>query len=128
MRGRRWLCRAVEGQPTFRAHVDPHRLAGTELAGEDAPRQWVLEMALDRAAERPRAVQRVVALPREQRERGIGHLEGEARLRHPSLDVRHEQPDDLAQLRLVERLEDDDLVDAVEELRPEVVAELEADA
>ena len=49
-----------------------------ELAGQDAARERVLELALDRPAQRPRAVDRVVALPREQRERGIGHLEADA--------------------------------------------------
>ena len=45
-----------------------------------------------------------------------------------SRDARHEQSDDLAQLRLVERPEDDDLVDPVQELGAEVLAQLLPDA
>ena len=98
-----------------------------ELAGEDPSRQGILELPLERPPQRPRPVDRVVALPREVAERGIGHFQVHAGLGQPALHAGGQQSDDLAQLRLVERPEDDDLVDAVEELRPEVLAELEPD-
>ena len=98
------------------------------VAGQHVPRQRILEPALDGPPQRPRAIDRVVALARQVGEGRIGHPQAQARLRQPPREARHQEPDDLAQLRLAERPEDDDLVDAVEELRPEVVAQLLADA
>ena len=95
-----------------------------ELFPQDLLRQRVLDLALDGAAQRPRAQLRVVALLGEQQLRLGRELQAETLalelLRHP-LD---HQVDDLGDLRLAQLVEDDHLVDAVQELGAEAPLEL----
>jgi hypothetical protein len=55
--------------------LDPHRVARTELAGQDLLRQRILQLLLDRALERTRAVDRIEADVAEQQQRGFGDLQ-----------------------------------------------------
>ena len=48
------------------------------------------------------------------------------RLLQPAPNAAEQQPHDLRQLLIGQRLEDDDLVDPVQELRPEMLAQLES--
>ena len=105
------------------ALVDADRLARGELPGQQVLGQRVLDEALDGTAQRAGSVLRVVALPRDESARGIGHFETDPRFGEPSLHAGEEQADDLFQLGLAERLEDDDLIDPVQELRAKVVAQ-----
>ena len=85
-------------------------------------------MPLDRAAQRPGAHGRVVALLDEQLARVVRQLDDDAVLAHLLADALHHQVDDLEDLDLLELVEDDDLVDAVQELGPEHLLELRHDA
>src|SRR5207302_11391185 len=87
-------------------------------------RDRVLEPALDEALERPRTVRRVVTLAGQQVDSRISDVQpqlalGEAIAQSAQLD-RH----DLAQLLLIKPGEQDDVVDSVEKLRPEVLSQL----
>ena len=55
--------------PPVGAHL--HRVAGGELAGEEFLRQRVLDLLLDRALQRPRAVDRIEARRRDRLQRGV---------------------------------------------------------
>src|SRR6266542_4732773 len=57
---------AVEHEPVG-PDVDAHRVAVADLAREEAPRERILDLALDGAAQRTRAEDRVVALAAEVR-------------------------------------------------------------
>ena len=73
-------------------------------------------LALDRAAQRPGAVGRVEPGLGEPRLGGVGHLEGEAAVRQARLQGLDLQVHDPRQLGHGERVEQHDLVQAVEEL------------
>src|SRR5687768_6272838 len=92
-------------------------VAATEMAADELFRQWILNVTLNRAAQRPRAVRAVLA----------GHLDdpvddlgGERNLQlavdQVGVELGDEQAHDPPQVVVGERLEDDDLVDAVDEL------------
>ena len=91
---------------------------------EQRARERVLDEPLDRALERPRAVRRIPALLGEQLLRLVRDLELDPPLREPLAQPRELQLDDVGELLARQRLEDDDLVDAVQELGPEAVAQL----
>ena len=83
---------------------------------------------LDGSLQRPRTVDRVEALPGEELLRRVRELEldlalGQAGPKSTQLDV-----DDLLDVVSTERIEDHDLVDTVEELRAEVLANCFHDA
>ena len=88
-------------------------------------RERVLDHALDRTAQRPGAERRVVALRRRAAVLAVvGELEAEALALELVLHPLDEQVDDLGDLVPGQLVEDDDLVDAVQELGPEVPLEL----
>ena len=106
------------------ARFDPNRVPGCEPAREDVLGETVLEIALDCALERPGAVGRVVADIGQEVFGRIRDFElhvtiGEALREDTELNV-----DDVAQLRAVEPMEDDCLVEPIEELRSERVAQV----
>src|SRR5579885_1607778 len=104
-------------------HVDDHDLAGAELLVEQALGHRVLDEALDGTPQRPGAQRRVVALVGEVVLGGRRDLDADAlalELHGGALD---HQVDDLGDLVLAELVEHDRLVDAVQELRPEVLLE-----
>lgn len=107
--------------------VDADGGSGGELAAEEGVRQRVLEAVLDHTAEGAGTVDGVEAFVGEESAHGVGDLEREAVGGHLGDEFCQLQVDDLADVVSVEGLEDDDLVDAVEELGEEAVLELVED-
>ena len=91
---------------------------------EQLERERVLDEPLDRALQRPRPERGIPALLGEELLRLVGDLELDAPLGKPLAQARELQLDDVRELLLRQRLERHDLVDAVQELRPEPVAQL----
>src|SRR3954467_11315232 len=121
-----WLCsdcggfrRAIENELTVRG-VDPDVVAGRELALEQCQRELVDQLALDHALEWARAVSGVVAEVADQLLRIVGQLDLDAALGDALAQPVDLQPDDVANLVALERVELHDLVKAVHELRLEV--------
>ena len=100
--------------PSWRVHADV--VARREVALQQAPRQRVDEVALDHPLERARAVHRVVAELAELVAGGVGELDAHAALGDPRDQQADLDVDDVAQLLLGERVELDDVVEAVDEL------------
>ena len=92
-------------------------------ARDDLLRQRRFDLLLDGALERPRAVHRVVAAVRQIVARGVGEVEGEVAVGQPLLEPAELDVDDLPDVVALERVEDDDVVDAVQELGAEVLAQ-----
>ena len=99
--------------------VDPHVVAVGIAAFEDAFGDRVLEPLLDHALQRPRAERRVVPLVGQLLQRGRADVEREVSLGEALAEPAHLHVDDPLDLPLAQRVEDDRLVDAVEELGPE---------
>src|SRR5687768_2578905 len=92
-----------------------------ELARENGLRQRVFHLLLDGALERPRAVHRVVSRFAQPIERRIVEHEREIAIEQAAFQVHELDVDDGADLLLSERMENADVVDAVDELRTEVL-------
>src|ERR1700694_1742820 len=107
--------------------IDGDQLAGSNLLEEDLLRERVLDLALDGAPQRTRTQHRVETALVQQGLGLVAQLHGHVLalelLFHPG-DHQVDHPDDLVASQLVE---DDDVVDAVEELRPEVLLQLVVD-
>ena len=82
-----------------------------------------MEVALKRAG----AVNGVVPLAADVFPGGVGKVEGDPALRQPAAQLPEQEVHDLFNLVQSERLEEDDFVDAVEELGTEVAAEFRHD-
>src|SRR6185436_17348674 len=95
-----------------------------EVAGQHVDRQGVLERALDRTLERPRAEHRIVPTVGQEALGRVRETQAEAALAEPLAQVAELDLDDLLELSAPERVEDHGLVDAVQELRPERTAQL----
>src|SRR4051812_18838878 len=104
--------------------VDGDRRSVADVASDQRPRDARLDLALDEAPQRARAVDRVVALARDERARRLGDLEREPPVGEAGADAGELQVDDLLDLLEGERLEEDDLVGAVEELGAEARSQL----
>ena len=70
-------------------------------------------MALQKALERPRAVDRVVGVVDDVLFGRVGHLEGDLLCLQPLSEVLHLQVDDAADVLLAQRLIEDNLVQTV---------------
>src|SRR5256886_6571276 len=103
--------------------VDAHVTAVAHVSGDDQLREAGLHLLLDRATERTGAVDRVVAALGEIVLRAVGELERETAVGEATAEPRELQVDDLSHLGARERVEDDDVVDPVQELGTEVLAE-----
>jgi hypothetical protein len=99
--------------------LDDDRRARLHRAAENEVGERVLDQALDRAAQWPGAHRRVVALLDEHFFGLGGQLDRHLVLGHLHAQAVHEQVDDLQDLVLRELREDDDLVDAVQQLGAE---------
>jgi hypothetical protein len=97
-------------------------MAVGDVAGQQGPADARLDLALDEAPQRACAVDGVVALAGDEHPRRLAELEGDAPVGQPGADVGDLQVDDPLDLGQRERLEQHDVVDAVEELRAEVRA------
>src|SRR5258708_24236455 len=104
--------RLVEQHPAA-TPVDVDRVLRREAAFEDALRERVLDLRLDRALERPRAVDRVEADLGELADRGVRDLEAEVHLRKPRLQRVELDARDRLDVLLGERVAHHDLVDPV---------------
>src|SRR3984885_3844389 len=111
--------RALEYELAIR-RVDLDRVAGREATLEDGHRQRVDQTLLDNSLQRPRTVGRVVAEVAEQRLRRVGQLDLDPALAHARDEPRHLEVDDLRDLLATQRVELDDVVQPVDELRLEV--------
>src|SRR5882672_5540545 len=76
-----------------------------EPALEDLFRERVLDALLDRALQWPRAVDRIEAGLGELREGAVSYFESHFQLRQPLLEVAQLDPGDVADVLLVERVE-----------------------
>src|ERR1043165_9681457 len=104
-------------------HVHEHRVARLELPFEQADRQRIDDLALQRALERPRAERGVVACARQMVLRRLADLERQAALGDHLRQAAELDLDDPLDVAEVEGVEDDHVVDAVEELRAEVAVQ-----
>jgi hypothetical protein len=85
--------------------------------------ELVLDLALDRPSERAGAELRIEALPGEEPDGLVGELDVDPLCPEPSRQPVEQERRDLDQLLVGKRTEDDDLVDPVDELGPEALAE-----
>src|SRR5882672_587017 len=104
--------------------IDENGLAVTDFAFQDAASERRFDLALDRAFERARAVIRVVARADQMRARGVGQLQFDVAFGQALSQPVELYLDDLFEALFRERVEDDDLVHAVQEFGPEVAAHL----
>src|SRR5690606_35332219 len=107
--------------------IDLDMVPAGEAPFEQALRDRVLDQVLDDTSQRSRAVLRVVAALAEQVHRLDREVDGDLLLLELLADARQLQIHDLANLLLVERVEDHDVVDTVQELRSEDLPQLAQD-
>src|SRR5215204_1361315 len=107
----------LEGESLISA-VNDNGVAGTELAAYDAAREGVLDVASYGPRQRSSAELRLVALLGEELLRRVGDLDLDALAFQVLVQAREHDVHDLQHVLLGERLEDDDLIYPVEELRP----------
>ena len=107
-----------------RVVVDDNFFAVVHLAADNQPAESCFHLLLDRSFERPRAIDRIVASLHQMRPRLIRQRELNVAIRQTLAQARELDFHDLLQVLLIEGMEDNDLVDAVEKLRPETAAEL----
>jgi hypothetical protein len=105
------------------ADGDLHQGPWRQPAVEQHPGQRVVDLALDGAAQRPGAVLRLVAAAGQPVHGVPRELDGHVLGVQPAPGLLQQQVRDPPQLILRQPPEDDDFVDAVEELRAEVVAQ-----
>src|SRR5262245_734636 len=99
-----------------------------DLAADEAAREWGFDFVLEHALEGARAVHRVVAALGEPVLRAVGQLERELAVLEALGESGELDVEDGPDLGLIQGVEDDDVVDAIEELGPEVTAQLVEDA
>src|SRR6185503_7937852 len=102
---------------------DADDVAGAEIAAQDTLRERILQLLLNRALQRPRPVDGVEAGLREPIARRGIQRELDLAFGEPPLQILELDVDDLADVLLLEGVEYDDVVDAVDELGPEVLAD-----
>src|SRR5256712_2918442 len=106
-----------------RARVHADGVAGPEVTLQHFDRQRIEHHALQRALQRPRAVHRIVARLPHGLLRPIGQLQLELLVGEQLGETSELDLDDLRQLVTTEAVEDDDFVDAVQQLRPQLRAD-----
>src|SRR6185312_9094472 len=87
---------------------DPDGVAADEFTREDLLRQRIFQLRLDRALQRARTVHRIETDVAEQNQRAVGNFEVDLALLQTLGEVIRLQARDLADLRLVERMEHHD--------------------
>jgi len=100
-----------------------HARAVGDLAGEDLAAEVGLDLLLEEALQRARTVDGIVAGVGEVLLRAVGELELDLALAEALADTTELDLDDALQLLAREAVEDDDLVDPVQELGTEVLAQ-----
>src|ERR1035437_4556382 len=96
-------------------------VAVAQTALEDGHGEGILEPPLDDPLERTRPIRRVIALVREKVECGRVDIECDGPRRQASTELPELDLGDLTELVTIEPREHDHVVDAVEELRAEVL-------
>lgn len=104
-------------------HVDVDRAALREAAFEDGETERVEDVVLDGALERAGTVDGVVAVLGHQLCGGVAELELEPAGSEALVDASQLDVDDALEIRAFKAVEDDDFIDAVEELGAEVPAQ-----
>src|SRR5271166_4144059 len=104
--------------------VEQDVITELERAAQQLFGQRVLDQPADGAPQRPGAERRIPAFLGDELASGFGRLERHVLVLQLLDDLGELEPHDLLDLRDVERVEDDDFVDAVEELGPEDVLDL----
>src|SRR5688572_23620833 len=119
--GKRRLARFPESQLALgiALHDDVISLGKSPL--QDGKCQRILQQTLDRPLERTRPESRIVSLGGEHLARLRRELERELSVSEKLLELLELQLDDVLDLLLAERSEDDDVVDTVEEFRTEML-------
>ena len=114
--------RAVGQRPAIEVDLD---FAALEVPADELLGQRILDIALNRAAEGPRAVRPVLARLLDDPVDDLGReLEPDLAVDEVVVQLLDEQVGDRPEVVVRERLEDDDLVDAVDELGVEGLADL----
>src|SRR5579864_1341965 len=108
----------------FFVSVDHDVIPVENFSIENLQGEGILNQLLDRPLQRTRAEVRIVPLREQQFFRAIGQFERDLALGEQATYVFQPQLDDLHQLLLAQRTEDDDVIDAVQELWLEVRMEL----
>ena len=104
--------------------LDPERRARGDLAGDLRAGNPRLQLALQKALERPRAEDRIEAGAGDVRNRHRRNLQCQSALCEPLPQLLATQADDLLDLCQRQRPEQHDLIDAIEEFGPEVRPQL----
>src|SRR5690349_8709659 len=97
----------------------PNPIARTKLTPEDGRGQWVLNLLLDRAFERPCPIDRIVPRFTEEVPSLVVERELDIALEETLAQIAQLNVHDRADLLIAERLEHHDVVDPVDEFRPE---------
>src|SRR5437667_6733118 len=106
-----------------RRTIHDNGVAFAEIAFEDTKRQRIQHTLLNRALEWARAVRGVVTLADEVFLRAVGQDNMDFALLEPLHESGQLDVDDSLHVLAAERMEEDDFVDAVQELRTEVLAQ-----
>src|SRR2546429_3975853 len=99
--------------------VHAHTISGQYSSFKDLQGQRILEQALNGSAQRPCPIGRLVALLQQQLFRRGRQLQGNLPVGKQLLYILQQQAHDALQMLFPERVKGHDLVDAVDELRPE---------
>src|SRR4030042_159225 len=108
-----------ERQP-FSVTVNANHAARLDLPCQDAQCQRILQLALDQTLKRTGTIIGIIPRFSQVFTRGFSHLQAVATLGHTTSHVAQLDIDYLGQVLAAEHMKDNDLVDAVEKLRPEV--------
>src|SRR5882724_2694413 len=111
---------ALEAHPVFlTVAIDDDVVAGEDFPLQDFHRQRVLDQALNGATQRTRTVGRIIAFTKDQFLRRGSEHQSDFALFEQLVHALEEQINDAHQLIFTQRVEDDDFVDAVDELGAE---------
>ena len=98
-----------------------------ELSLQNGEGKWILEQPLNRPLERTCSERRVVPFGGQHFAGGRRQLEGELSVAHQLLESAKLEIDDVFDLRLAKRSENDDVVDPIEKLRAKVLSQRAGD-
>src|SRR5213593_4114627 len=121
--GKCGLSRPSESELALGIAIDDDVIAFAELALEHCQRQWILQQTLDSTLERAGAKCWIVAFDRENFSRRRRQLECELPIAEQALESLELKVDDVLDLLPAERTEDDDVINAIEELGTEVLTQ-----
>src|SRR5215510_6471276 len=110
--------------PALRVEIDENGLAVADFAFQDAASERRFDLALDRAFERSRPVIRIIARADQMSARGVGQLQFDVAVGQALSQPVELYLDDLFQMFFRQRVEDDDLVHAIQKFGPEIMAHL----